>query len=123
MPKTTIKLPAAAASNIYLGVQSLQAAEQYFTSAAFEAKNSFVNDEMLHARTNIKIILTRIEKRIPKTHKDSYKEQIVNNDPLRIENMKLLYTRLTPEQQDIIEEIMNALTKGEEIKIEQSVSQ
>lgn len=65
----------------------------------------------------LKWIKAGLEFKIPKERQDIFNTQLKHADTLRLNEINRLYTRLTPEKQEILEKIIQAMIKGEILNI------
>jgi hypothetical protein len=110
------KLPEEVAANIALCYQKLSAAQQ-FARAAFLHPNCPppVKTDLTSVSASVTNIVERIDKRIPKQHWKLFKEQIKENDSLKLEEINRLFYLLSPQQQDVLETIASEMSKGHPI--------
>lgn len=112
--KKYIKLPPALAEMVALCYQAMSAAREYargITSdpmAPGEVRNDFQ-----HVVANITIPIDRIEKRIPEAVWEVFRTQVKDNDSIRLDNIKALYVRMVPAQQEMVEVFMEGILKNE----------
>lgn len=121
MPKQQVKIPLSTAVMIANGYQSLMAAIQYFRAGYCDPNcPELVKATLAMLNADTQLILSKLDKRIPSSKRQDFKEQVQDVDPLRMENIKSIYVRLTPEQQALLESVAEGLLKGEVIEVQQN---
>jgi hypothetical protein len=69
--------------------------------------------DFFHIASQLGTPIGRLEKRIPKDYWKKFKEQVKENDPIRLDNIKAMYVRMLPEQQEMAELLMQGILNGE----------
>lgn len=114
-----IKLSPVIGEMIALAYQNLRAAQEYSRGIVDDPTvHPRIKNDFLHIASSITGPLQRIDARIPKDTKDHYNEQIKNADHLRLENVKSIYVRLTPDKQEMAEMALQGILNNE-ITVEQ----
>jgi hypothetical protein len=112
--KQQIKLSPATAECVALCYQSMQAAQEYARSIGIDpGTHENIKGDFKIIADILRTPLARIEKRIPKETRQVFNQQIKYNDSVRLENLKALYIRLTPERQVMAEIMMEGILSGE----------
>jgi hypothetical protein len=115
--KQHIKLGPIVSELMSLSYSSMKASQEYARAISLEpTAHKLVQNEFRNLAGNIAACLDRIERRIPQHNWDAFKQQLADNDHLRLENIKSYYQRLTPDKQALIEETVIGLAKGEIIE-------
>lgn len=115
-----IHIPAAVATTIALCYHSMQCAVEYARSIQSDPDcPQVVKNTFYYLSAELNISMERVERRIPKGVRGDFIEQYKENDVLRLENIKRLYMKLSPENQDALEQMVELLEKGETIMVEQ----
>ena len=68
-----------------------------------------IQQDFLSVAVSLYSPINRIESRIPACNKERFKEQLTDADSLRLDNMKRMYTHMTPDKQDLAEMAMQAI--------------
>jgi len=72
-----------------------------------------VQQDFLHVAAELKNTTARIDKRIPKEGWESFRDQLVENDAMRLDAIKSIYVRMTPDQQNMLEMAAGAILRKE----------
>lgn len=92
----------------------MSAAREYSRDIASDPNvPSEVRNDFQHIAANLTIPIERIDKRIPQSVWETFKEQVKDNDSIRLDNIKALYVRLIPAQQQQVELFMEGLLRNE----------
>jgi len=114
-----IKLTPATAQIIALCYQSMSAAQQYARSIANDPDTGMViRNYFLRIGAAMTEPIQLIENRIPKSNWELFQAQIKASDPVGMDEMKSMFVRMTPEQQEWVERLMSGILKGELINFE-----
>ena len=111
--KENVPLKPIIAEFVALCYQGIQSAKEYAESVATANIDPLLKSDFKMISDTLAIPLKRIEKRIPKETRSIFNAQIKNNDSIRLDNIKALYIRLTPERQVMAEIMMEGILSGE----------
>jgi hypothetical protein len=110
----TIKIPPLQAQMIGLCRASLAAAREYARGLMCDPDvPKQLTTPMNNLAAECSIIISRIDSRIPKEIWEQYNDQVVKSDSLTLENIKSLYIKMLPEQQEMLEKVATAILKKE----------
>jgi hypothetical protein len=119
MMTTTVKLSPTLATTIALVYQTINTAVEYGRAVSTDPACPYlVKNTMSLVIGNLRTAAETIEKRIPAARRAEFTQQYKDTDLLRLENIKRLYMKLKPEDQDVLELMIEQLSKGETIQIE-----
>jgi hypothetical protein len=114
-----VKLSTALATTIALCYQTINTAVEYAQAVSRDPQcPAGVINVMSNVVAELKLSAGRIERRIPSARRDEFKDHYNETDLLRLENIKSLYARLTKDQQDSLESMIELMAKGETIIIQ-----
>lgn len=117
--KYQIKLSPAISEMVALCYQGMSAAQEYARQITADPNcQNVIACDFRHIASSLSTPIDRIDKRIPKATRAHFNDQIKNNDHIRLDNVKSLYIRMLPVQQDMIETLMQGILKGEVIDID-----
>lgn len=115
-----IKLSEAHATLIFLLYASTKNAMQY-TEALIEEKYFPValKDDCIRPIHN-KLVWVRkaLDLKVPAARREIFEQQLKHNDTLRLDEINRLFTKMTPEQQDLFERVGKAIVSKELIEFE-----
>lgn len=72
-----------------------------------------IRNDFMHVTASLKGPVDRIDRRIPKETWQLFKEQLKENDSLRLENIKRIFSRMLPAQQEMLELAAEGIYKKE----------
>jgi hypothetical protein len=109
-----VKLSPAIAEMVVLCYQSMNAAREYARGISSDPTvGSYLQTDFFHIASQLGTPINRLERRIPKDYWKEFKEQVKENDPIRLDNIKAMYVRMLPEQQEMAELLMQGILRGE----------
>ena len=109
-PKVDIYLPPAVSEVIALCYSSMIAALYYARDLASDKEiQKVIQQDFLSVAVSLRTPIARIESRIPACNKAQFKEQLTDADSMRQDNIKRMYTHMTPVEQDLAERAMQAI--------------
>ena len=109
-----VPIPPFSAEIIGLCHQALSAAREYARSLAVDPElHRAVQLTFNHVAADCTTIINRLDARIPKDSREAYLEQVVQADPLALDNIKQLYIRMLPDQRLMFERVAEAILKKE----------
>ncbi len=112
--KHQIKLKPFHAETIALIYQDVKSAQKLALELSTEGNlEPIIRADFRIIAEDLKKPLTRIEKRIPKENKEIFNTQIKETDALRLDNIRALFVRMTPDKQEMAEMLMQGVLKGE----------
>lgn len=112
--KQQIKLSPATAECVALCYQSMQAAQEYARSISSDpGTHGNIKNDFVHVAAGLNAPIERIDKRIPRSTWNDFKTQVKGTDPIRLDNIKAMFIRLTPERQVMAEIMMEGILSGE----------
>lgn len=113
--KQTIQIPPSVAADIASGYAYLKVALQFFRDARMQEDEGkkicppVVAADLRRIAVNITNTIDIVDSRIPRSKTKEYSDQIKNNDHMRFPEVQRLMTRMTPEQQNMMEEVCIAI--------------
>lgn len=114
MSKKIIHIPPMLAQSIALCYQNIQSAKEYAQSIYTDRDcPRAVSVDFVDVSASLASPLARIDKRIPKATWSDFSQQVKENDSLRLENIKTLYVRMTPEKQQMLELMAEGILKDQ----------
>lgn len=117
--KKQFKLSPAIAEMVALCYQAMSSAREYARGIASDPMApGQVRNDFHHVASSLTIPIERIENRIPASIWETFKIQVKDNDSIRLDNIKALYVRMLPAQQEMVELFMEGLLRGDLIEFE-----
>jgi len=115
-----IKLSEAHATLIYLMYASnknaLEYADALMSDPAFPGL--LKHDCIRPIEIKLQWIKKALDLKVPAARRDLFDQQLKHNDTLRLDEIKRLFTKMTPEQQDLFERVGKAIVSKELIEFE-----
>jgi hypothetical protein len=110
--KQQVIIPPFLAESIALGYNNLQSARELFRAVATDPNSpQRIIPDFIALSAGITPLLERIDRRIPMERKQVFEEQIKDTDPLMLDNIKALFTRMDKEQKETLEMVAEAILK------------
>lgn len=117
-----IKIKQVHAENIYLLYAFVKNASEVTDALMADKDFPLVvkHSTLLPIRNKLNWIKTTLDSKVPEVNRQIHEQQLKNNDTMRIAEIQRLFTRMTPDQQELFEEMGIALAAGEQIEFKGS---
>lgn len=111
---TTIPVPEAIAECLFLCYISMRNAQEY-ARAIYQDKEAhpLLQKEFLRVSAGLTTVMAILDNRVPSEIRQAFNNQLKNADHLRLDNIKSLYARMTPDQQDLLELMAEGILRKE----------
>ncbi len=117
-----IKLSTTTASMIYLTYVASASIDEYTQGILNDPEESFyLKDWAKSIQNKARFLTSAIATKVPAERREYFREQIKNADPLRFDAVKDLMIRMSPRQQELLEELAISVVKGEIYLPEKSI--
>ena len=113
-PAATIPIPQAIAECLFLCYISMRNGQEY-ARAIYQDKEAHpvLIKEFLRVSAGLTNVMAILDNRVPKEIRQDFNEQLKNTDHLRLDNIKSLYARMTPKEQDLLELAAESIIRKE----------
>ncbi len=117
-----IKLSTTTASMIYLTYVASASIDEYMQGILQDPEESFyLKDWAKTVQNKARFLTSAIATKVPAERREYFREQLKNADPLRFDAVKDLMIRMSPRQQELMEELARSVVNGEIYLPEKSV--
>jgi hypothetical protein len=108
------KLSQQNAANIYLIYMAANAINEYVASIISDKESQRgLKDWASAMGIKSRFLTNSIETRVAHDQLEQFREQVKNNDPIRFDNIRDLMVRMSPKQQEILEDCAIAIVNKE----------